>query len=78
MTSGTSAVAPAENQYPRLGLGSAEAADHAWLAYAFYLGHRQLRRNSEIASRQPERLERMVKLLTAGAPGAPERAGRVG
>jgi hypothetical protein len=35
-------------------------------------------RNSEVASRQPVRFERTVKLLTAGAPTAPERAGRVG
>lgn len=52
-----------------LGLSSAEAADRAWLAYAFYLGHHQLRRNSEIAAQRPERLERMVGLLTAGARG---------
>ncbi len=51
-----------------LGLSATEAADRAWLAYAFYLGHHQLRRNSEIAAQRPERLERMVSLLTAGAP----------
>lgn len=54
-----------------LGLSSTDATDRAWLAYAFYLGHHQLRRNSEIARRQPERLERMVTLLTAGVPGVP-------
>lgn len=54
--------------FTELGLSAAEAADRAWLSYAFYLGHHQLRRNSEIAAQQPERLERMVGLLTAGAP----------
>ena len=55
--------------FTELGLSSTEAADRAWLAYAFYLGHHQLRRNSEIAALRPERLDRMVSLLTAGAPG---------
>jgi AcrR family transcriptional regulator len=54
--------------FTELGLSPTEAADRAWLAYAFYLGHHQLRRNSEIAAGRPERLERMVSLLTAGAP----------
>jgi AcrR family transcriptional regulator len=53
--------------FRELGLSPTEAADRAWLAYAFYLGHHQLRRNSEIAAQRPERLERMVALLTAGA-----------
>jgi AcrR family transcriptional regulator len=51
-----------------LGLSAKEAADRAWLAYAFYLGHHQLRKNAAIASRRPERLERMIDLLTAAAP----------
>lgn len=53
--------------FTELGLSDTEAADRAWLAYAFYLGHHQLRRNSEIAVQRPEHLDRMVRLLTAGA-----------
>ena len=60
-----------------LGLSRSEAADRAWLAYAFYIGHHQMRKNREIAARQPDRLERMVKLLTSGAPRA-RRASRGG
>jgi hypothetical protein len=51
-----------------LGLGESEAADRAWLAYAFYLGHHQLRQNDEISAPGRERLKRMFALLTAGQP----------
>jgi AcrR family transcriptional regulator len=47
-----------------LGFSENEAADRAWLAYAFYLGHHQLRRNEEISAPGRGRLERMLALLT--------------
>ena len=43
-----------------------EAADRAWPAYALYVGHHQLRKNPEIAARQPDRIDRMVAVLTGG------------
>jgi len=49
-----------------LGMTPSEAADRAWLAYAFYIGHHQLRKNTEIAARRPTSLGRMARLLTGG------------
>jgi AcrR family transcriptional regulator len=51
-----------------LGFSESDAANRAWLAYAFYLGHHQLRKNEEISAPGRERLERMLALLTVGAP----------
>ena len=50
-----------------LGLGAAEAADRAWLAYAFYIGHHQLAKNPETATARPDGLDRVVDLLVSGA-----------
>jgi AcrR family transcriptional regulator len=47
--------------FTELGLSPAAAADRAWLAYAFYVGHHQLGRNAEV--RRPARLDRVVELL---------------
>jgi AcrR family transcriptional regulator len=47
-----------------LGLPDEEAADRAWLAYAFYIGHHQLGRNPDARSLQPTSLDRLVDLLT--------------
>jgi hypothetical protein len=47
-----------------LGFGAAEANDRAWLAYAFYIGHHQLGRAPETKRLQPDRLDRLVELLT--------------
>jgi hypothetical protein len=49
-----------------LGMAPAEAADRAWLAYAFYVGHHQLRKNPQVAAQRPARLERMAGMLTGG------------
>jgi AcrR family transcriptional regulator len=51
-----------------LGLEDAEAADRAWLAYGFYIGHHQLRRSTGGDVDAPERLDRIVALLTTRAP----------
>ena len=51
-----------------LGLAPEQAADRAWLAYAFYIGHHQLAKNPETASLRPDRLDRIVELLVAGPP----------
>jgi AcrR family transcriptional regulator len=51
-----------------LGFTEVEATDRAWLAYAFYLGHHQLRKNPEMTAPRRDQLERMLALLTAGAP----------
>jgi AcrR family transcriptional regulator len=48
-----------------LGLGEAEADDRAWLAYAFYIGHHQLGRAPSTRALQPDRLDRLVELLTS-------------
>jgi AcrR family transcriptional regulator len=50
-----------------LGLPDAEVADRAWLAYAFYLGHHQLAQNPDTAARKPDRLDRVLELLSADA-----------
>jgi AcrR family transcriptional regulator len=50
-----------------LGFSDTEAADRSWLAYAFYLGHHQLRKNADLAAPRRERLERMLALLTERA-----------
>jgi hypothetical protein len=47
-----------------LGLPEDEAADRAWLAYAFYVGHHQLGRNARLHKRRPSSLDRVVELLT--------------
>lgn len=52
--------------FTELGMGPAEADDRAWLAYAFYIGHHQLRKNPDIAARKPARIGRMAALLTGG------------
>jgi len=49
-----------------LGMEPAEVATRAWLAYAFHIGHHQLRKNPEIAARQPARIDRMAALPTGG------------
>lgn len=56
-----------------LGFNNGEAADRAWLAYAFYLGHHQLRKNPELSAPGRERLERMLAMLTTGAPSTASR-----
>jgi AcrR family transcriptional regulator len=48
-----------------LGLREDEAAERAWLAYAFYIGHHQLGRNSETRADQAKRLDGIVDLLTS-------------
>jgi AcrR family transcriptional regulator len=53
--------------FVELGLPDAEAADRAWLAYAFYVGHHQLGRNADLQKRRPASLDRVVELLTAPA-----------
>jgi AcrR family transcriptional regulator len=50
-----------------LGLPDDEAADRAWLAYAFYVGHHQLGRNAGLRKRRPTSLDRVVELLTSVA-----------
>jgi AcrR family transcriptional regulator len=50
--------------FTELGLPDDEADDRAWLAYAFYIGHHQLGRNSDTRKRQPTRLGRVIDLLT--------------
>lgn len=52
-----------------LGLPGAEADDRAWLAYAFYIGHHQLGRNTDVRARQPTELDRLVDLLTSSTTG---------
>jgi AcrR family transcriptional regulator len=47
-----------------LGLPEDEAADRAWLAYAFYVGHHQLGRNAGLDKRRPTSLDSMAELLT--------------
>ena len=47
-----------------LGVAPEDAADRAWLGYAFYIGHHQLSRNAQTAELRPERLDRVVELLT--------------
>jgi AcrR family transcriptional regulator len=51
-----------------LGFTEDEAAERAWLAYAFYLGHHQLRKNPKMTPPGRLQLERMLGLLAAGAP----------
>ena len=48
-----------------LGLPVADADDRAWLVYALYIGHHQLGRAAEIRAVRPERLDRLVELLTS-------------
>ncbi len=63
--------------FTELGLPDDEAADRAWLAYAFYVGHHQLGRNASLRERQPTSLERVVALLTSPRRrGPPERSRR--
>lgn len=50
-----------------LGLPAEETDDRAWLAYALYIGHHQLGRNSQIQTLQPKSLQRLVGLLTSPA-----------
>ena len=52
-----------------LELSEDEAAERAWLAYAFYLGHHQLRTNADLRDGQPGSLDRVVDLLTSPARG---------
>jgi AcrR family transcriptional regulator len=54
--------------FSELGFTESEAAERAWLAYAFYLGHHQLRKNPRMTSPGRSQLEHMLALLTAGAP----------
>jgi AcrR family transcriptional regulator len=53
-----------------LGLTEEEAAERAWLAYAFYTGHHQLGRNAKIRASQPDQLDRIVRLLMAPRGGS--------
>jgi AcrR family transcriptional regulator len=48
-----------------LGVPPDEAAERAWLGYAFYIGHHQLSRNAEARELRPRTLDRIVELLTA-------------
>lgn len=52
--------------FTEFGIAPSEAADRAWLAYAFYVGHHQLRKNPEVAAQRPARLDRMAAMLTGG------------
>ncbi len=58
--------------FNELGLSDEEAGDRAWLTYAFYIGHHQLGRTPDTQSLQPERLDRLVELLTS-QPTKPRR-----
>jgi hypothetical protein len=53
--------------FTELGLADDEAADRAWLAYGFYVGHHQLGRNADLGELGPASLDRVVELLTAPA-----------
>ncbi len=57
-----------EEVFTDLGLDEEEAAARAWLAYGFYVGHHQLRRSTGGDVDAPERLDRVVALLTTPAP----------
>lgn len=59
-----------------LGFAESEAADRAWLAYAFYLGHHQLGRNDDIIAPGRERLERILALLTEDTRARSPHGGR--
>ena len=50
--------------FTEFGITPSEAADRAWLAYAFYVGHHQLRKNPQVAAQRPARLDRMAGMLT--------------
>jgi AcrR family transcriptional regulator len=52
-----------------LGFDAKEAEERAWLAYAFYLGHHQLRKNPSLPVPTRSRLDNMLSLLVRGAPG---------
>jgi AcrR family transcriptional regulator len=54
-----------------IGLPAADAADRAWLAYAFYVGHHLLGDDTELRDVRPASLDRTVELLTSGT--GPER-----
>ena len=56
-----------ERIFTELGLSADEAADRAWLAYAFYAGHHQLGRIADLRDRQPVALDRLARLLIAPA-----------
>ena len=49
--------------FTALGLEKGEATDRAWLAYAFYVGHHQLRRAPGTRALEPDHLDRLVDLL---------------
>jgi AcrR family transcriptional regulator len=53
--------------FVELGLPDDDAADRAWLAYAFYVGHHQLGRNAGLRKRRPTSLDRVVELMTSAA-----------
>lgn len=53
-----------ERIFTELGLSDDEAADRAWLAYAFYAGHHQLGRISDLQARRPVTLDRLARLLS--------------
>jgi AcrR family transcriptional regulator len=54
--------------FTELGLDDDEAGDRAWLAYAFYIGHHELRRGGADV---PPSLDRIVDLLAG--PSTPTR-----
>jgi hypothetical protein len=58
-----------------LGLPPRQAADRAWLANAFYLGHHKLARNPDAATRPPKHLDHVVGLLVADPSPAKARTG---
>lgn len=45
------------------GMAPSQAADRAWLAYAFYIGHHQLRKNPQLAAQQPAPAVRRLPAL---------------
>jgi AcrR family transcriptional regulator len=55
--------------FSELGFDDEEAEERAWLAYAFYLGHHQLRKNPSVPAPTRARLDNMLTLLLRGRPG---------
>jgi AcrR family transcriptional regulator len=58
-----------------LGFSPSEAADRAWFAYAFFIGHHQLSGHTGTAAQRPADLGGFVALLVAGSPRSREARG---